>query len=92
MSLQDEASCTPTSADTSCRLSPRQNPSVTSFLGVKIITMSLEILQLPINRVVPQLGLPLITPLMSLSPINTMLPCPISNCFDVLISPIVPGS
>ena len=43
-------------------LSLRQNRFATSFLGVKIITIFLEILQPPINCVVPQLVLPLITP------------------------------
>ena len=76
-----------------CTLSLRQNPFATSFLGVKIITIFWKMLQLPINCLVPQLVLPLITPLMSLqSPSNTMLPCPISNCFDVLIFSIVLGS
>ena len=41
---------------------------------------------------VPQLVLPLITPLMSLySPRNAMLPCPVGNCFDVLITPFLLG-
>ena len=49
-----------------------QNPFATSFLDVKIITFFLEILQPPINCVVPQLVLPLITFSMSLqSPSNT---------------------
>ena len=57
----------------------RQKPFATSILGVKIITIVLEIFQPPINCVVPQLVLPMITPLMSLySPSNAMLPCPTS--------------
>ena len=78
-----------TSAHRACEIPE----SLTLFLGVKIITVFLEILQPPVNCLVPQLVLPLITPLMSLqSPSNTMLRCQISNCFNVLIFPMVPGS
>ena len=34
---------------------------------------------------------PLITHLMPLNSSNAMLPCPDSNCFGVLITPILPG-